>query len=62
MKIVAHPRNVIQVNKHTSATFSVSSIKEVQALKSKELALTIFHSRSSSADKAAANGKKKLNK
>ena len=35
---------------HTSATFSVSSINVVQALKSKELALTILHKRSSSPD------------
>lgn len=39
--------------KSTSDIFSVSSIRAVQALKSKEFVLTMLHNLSSSGDKAA---------
>jgi hypothetical protein len=42
-------------NNNTTATLSVSSISAVQELKSKQFALTIFHSLSSSTEYTAAS-------
>lgn len=51
-------KKIYKIKKYTSAVFSVSSIRAVHALKSKELALTMLHNRSSSADMAATKSNK----